>query len=429
MGNMTVENIDTGNVVLEDGTFDDETLNVLGATKVLEGTILARNNSTKKLVPFFPGGQASVPTIDGPFVMTPGMGFWCRVNGLGFDHVVFDAAGGHQDDTTDYATTTPAVLTDTTVYPVANQIGLTVTINTNDPVNGPVSTLVTFAHACTTALLVASEINAQVPHVSADGTSGQVVVTTDEGGDGTVISVTAGTSALTFAAPVAGTGALVDEDGLVMTVAVDGGAPQVVTFAGGGAPVTRLAQVIAAINLQTTGCLATNNAGQLLVTSLTLGHDSRIAMVSTTANLTYSGATDGTGDVGNIAAVTAAEVETVVEADAPNIAVTVSGLAAILSSTYSIEIFAFGGTALAALGIAAGAYTPDGNGEAKALMTYQKTCANGDNAVRVMKSGKVRTNKICTQNGATITEAIKDQLRACGIIPVDVSELCIADNQ
>ena len=53
---MTVTNNDLGGVVLESGQFRDDLLTVGGAVTVLEGTILARDSVSLKLVPYVKGG-------------------------------------------------------------------------------------------------------------------------------------------------------------------------------------------------------------------------------------------------------------------------------------------------------------------------------------------------------------------------------------
>ena len=56
MPNLTITNVDLGNVILKDGEFRDDLLTFAGAATVLEGTILARDSGTLKLVPFVKGG-------------------------------------------------------------------------------------------------------------------------------------------------------------------------------------------------------------------------------------------------------------------------------------------------------------------------------------------------------------------------------------
>jgi len=59
MGNLTITNIDTGNVVLRNAEFDDDTFTAAGAATLLAGTILARDSSTGKLVVFEKGGTTN----------------------------------------------------------------------------------------------------------------------------------------------------------------------------------------------------------------------------------------------------------------------------------------------------------------------------------------------------------------------------------
>ena len=56
MSNLTITNVDLGNVILKDGEFRDDLLTFAGAATVLEGTILARDSVSLKLVPFVKGG-------------------------------------------------------------------------------------------------------------------------------------------------------------------------------------------------------------------------------------------------------------------------------------------------------------------------------------------------------------------------------------
>lgn len=56
MSNITVTNVDIGNVILKDGEFRDDLLTFAGAGTVVEGTILARDSVSLKLVPFVKGG-------------------------------------------------------------------------------------------------------------------------------------------------------------------------------------------------------------------------------------------------------------------------------------------------------------------------------------------------------------------------------------
>lgn len=59
MANIEITNIDRGSVELRDGKFRDETLTVAGAGTVAEGTILARDSVSGKLVVFEKGGTTN----------------------------------------------------------------------------------------------------------------------------------------------------------------------------------------------------------------------------------------------------------------------------------------------------------------------------------------------------------------------------------
>lgn len=59
MANSTITNIDLGSVILQDASFRDELLTFAGAGTVLEGTILARDSVSLKMVPFVKGGSTN----------------------------------------------------------------------------------------------------------------------------------------------------------------------------------------------------------------------------------------------------------------------------------------------------------------------------------------------------------------------------------
>lgn len=59
MSNLVITNVDIGSVILQDGQFNNELLTFAGAGTVLEGTILARDSVSLKLVPFVKGGSTN----------------------------------------------------------------------------------------------------------------------------------------------------------------------------------------------------------------------------------------------------------------------------------------------------------------------------------------------------------------------------------
>ena len=59
MSNLVITNVDIGSVILQDGQFNNELLTFAGAGTVLEGTILARDSVSLKLVPFVKGGATN----------------------------------------------------------------------------------------------------------------------------------------------------------------------------------------------------------------------------------------------------------------------------------------------------------------------------------------------------------------------------------
>ena len=59
MSNLTITNVSLGSVILLNGQFNDDQITFGGAGTLKEGTILARNSSTLKLVPFVKGGSSN----------------------------------------------------------------------------------------------------------------------------------------------------------------------------------------------------------------------------------------------------------------------------------------------------------------------------------------------------------------------------------
>lgn len=323
MANLTISNYDLGSLQIGQCDFRSETLNLSGAQTVAEGTILARDSVSGKLVPFQPGGLVQKSTSDGPFNLDPADTAVLNVNG-----------GGNQTCTWDAA---QATITDTTTYPVTDQDTKTMTVTiTGGEYDGVVQT-VTFSGATTTAAAVAAGIAAQTVGISVAVVGGQVKLTTD--GAGTDYDIATG----------AGTG-----------------------------------------------------------------------------DLTWGSSTAGTGDVGDINAVTATEIKTVVEADSAA-DVTVVGDAAVFSASTSIQFVS--GLALTKLGLSVETVTANENGIPKAVLPYELAGANGDNAIRALVAGEVRDNRLVISSGASMTDVIRDQLRDYGIVPITTRELSALDNQ
>ena len=59
MSNLTITNVDLGSVIFKDAVLRDNNLTLAGAVTVKEGTILARDSSTLKLVLFVKGGSTN----------------------------------------------------------------------------------------------------------------------------------------------------------------------------------------------------------------------------------------------------------------------------------------------------------------------------------------------------------------------------------
>lgn len=123
-----------------------------------------------------------------------------------------------------------------------------------------------------------------------------------------------------------------DQDTLTCIITITGGEwdgiAQTVTFA---RTTTTALLVAQGINDQAKGCSAQVVGGQVQVDTDGQGTGYAIAIAAGTGALTWAAATAGTGDVADINAVTAAEVETVIEADTTAL-VDVTGAAPVITS-------------------------------------------------------------------------------------------------
>jgi phage tail sheath protein FI len=148
------------------------------------------------------GATAATKTMASPtYAMVPAFNFDLDVDNVGIASPQWDAAAGY--------------IIDDTVYPVANQIGLTLTIT----LNGGAGQLVTFVGATTTAQNVIDEINPQIVGGYAVLNGGQVQIVSDQKGTGSSVAVALGTSTLSFGNPaVAGTG---DVDDITAVTALE----------------------------------------------------------------------------------------------------------------------------------------------------------------------------------------------------------------
>ena len=431
MADPVITNVDMGGVVFNDPQYDDDTLNLDGAQTVAEGTILARDSVSSKAVLFVPGGQASKSTSDGPFNLVTGDTLVINTNAGGNETGTYTGATATILDTTDYVNSAAAATITDNFTHGADQVGLTFTVNVIDAINGTTSTLVTIAAACTTAVALAAEIAAQVPAVKPSVAAGHVVITTDALGLDVSISITAGTSAVTWATPVAGTGGLANQEGLTAIVTLSGGeydaVAQTVTFTAASGFVTENTQIAAQLNAGVDGASFDVTGGQVRGTTDGGGTGMDIAIAAGTGGLSWAASTAGTGNVADINAVTATEVKTIEEAATTGLTGTVVGDACVFTATTSIQFVS--GNALTKLGLSAETVTANENGIPKMVLTYELAGANGDNVVRPLVSGGVREEKLVISDGSSVTTAIKDQLRDYSIIVKPVAENGILDNQ
>lgn len=181
-----------------------------------------------------------------------------------------------------------------------------------------------------TADTVGAETSGNVgPFALVDGDT--LVVSTDAGGPDTATFNGAAPEVTdtTVYPVVAGVGTL--------SVRIDQGAVQVITFLG---TETTVEQIAATINAQLTGGRAYVSAGHAVIASDTLGLDGYAQVtVNPVANplLTFPTAeVHGTGNVGTLAAVTGLEIEAIVEAAVGNLDVVINGTGTLTFQTVTV---------------------------------------------------------------------------------------------
>lgn len=118
---------------------------------------------------------------------------------------------------------------------------------------------------------------------------------------------------------------------------------------------------------------------------------------------------------------------TVFEVAGLQFTVTDAGTDFIVGDKFSLTVAADGKLTPFAIAGAGGAQVP------KFILTYDVTAAGaGDEAIRAGVSGKYRKERLIIDadgDGSNITDAILDQLRDYSLVPIDVQELNILDNQ
>lgn len=197
----------------------------------------------------------------GTYLLSPGDNFDLDVDNVGAATSTFDAASGYVEDTT--------------AYPVADQNGLTVLIGIDSYANQTV----TFAGVTTTAASIVNQINTQIAYGRAYENGGQVRIESDKKGTGSSVAIAGGTHGLTFAAPVAGTGDVVDITAVTAT------------------------EVKTVIEADTTATVTVNVDGSFTISSPTTGLTSELDFVSaiTALGLSIETITGSTGTTGETA--------------------------------------------------------------------------------------------------------------------------------
>jgi phage tail sheath protein FI len=205
----------------------------------------------------------------------------------------------------------------------ATKVSLKATINLLTAAGGPTAGSVTSNNTETFLL--------------ADGQT--VVVDVDTGGNATA-TFNAAAAALT----ASNTETYALANGETLTFRINGGALQTVTFTTAAFANIALAtalEVSAVINAGSVGIQADVDAGASRITTDRQGTGASIEIVGGTAQATLGfaiGTVNGTGDVADITAVTAAEAKTVIEADVPGCTVNdLSGAVQIVSNTTGLS--------------------------------------------------------------------------------------------
>jgi hypothetical protein len=256
------------------------------------------------------------------YSLTDGQTVLVAVDGGGEDTGTFNFAAGTQECST--------------YFPVSDLDGLQISVVTD----GGAAEVVTFATPCTTSAHVRAQIAAQTTGLAvsqattakaaqAFGTTAATWALTN--GLTVIIDVDdAGAATATWAAVRAvssGSGlAIVDIDTETLTVKIDGGAVQTITF---GAGDTTAATAAATINAQLSGGSAVVNAGEIDIYSDTYGTNSIVEITGGTAatELGQSVAvnTEATSDAADCSVATFAEIKTWLEGDISGMTVTESG--------------------------------------------------------------------------------------------------------
>lgn len=257
-----------------------------------------------------------------PYVLSPAQTIVLDTDNLGNETITFDAAAGS--------------VTDTTSYPCADQTGLTevVTIDEDD---GGTEQTVTFGTA-TTAQHICDQLNAGLTGCSVAVVGGQVVITSDKKGKHSKVKIGTGTCGLSWAAAANGTGDVDDiknvtatefktrvEGDSIATVDISGAAPIISSpSTGSGSELDfKSGTALTACGLSVE--VIPGTAGQVVITSDLEGTDSSVEVTGGTSTLTFLADVPGTGDVADIANVTAAEVIDRIEDDSIAEAQTASG--------------------------------------------------------------------------------------------------------
>jgi hypothetical protein len=256
--------------------------------------------------------SATKDTAEGPFAITPGHLVALDVDDVGSANVVFDAAQGRQDCST--------------YFPVADLVGKFIEVS----VDGGEAQTVEFETPCTTSAHVRAQIAAQTTGcaVSSATTAKAAYVPTNTSDapynltHGLTVKIDvddAGVNTATFVAAravAAGSGlAIVNISGETLTLKINGGALQTITFGAGDVSADT---ACATINSQLLGGWAEVVTGEIKIYSDTLGTGGIVEIVGGSARaelgLTIAVNVEATSKAVDCTAVTIAEIKTWLEA-------------------------------------------------------------------------------------------------------------------
>ena len=270
-------------------------------------------------------GPATVTgNLTAPYSLVDGDTLIVSVDGGGNQTSTFNAGPAQLDATAGgpYTLAVRASKTSANSEPYAPTLNNTLLIS----IDGEASQTITFDGTETTAALVAAAIEAQTTDITAVDSGGAVVISNARTlTNARTIEVTGGTDAAVFAFPAGvttGTGA-----GDTLTISVDGELAQTYTIQLADfvdLTAATAAEIASAVSSQINGVTASDQSGTVRLTNdrgSGTGYSLEVTGGTTVGIAFPGGATNGTGDAADAAAVSIAELKVLFEADIGSIVV------------------------------------------------------------------------------------------------------------